>query len=74
MSISWKDVLHYGSALVLYLIGLIGASGVHLPGVTIDPATCFITASGILAAGLKGGLLSGANAAPASTNVTPLKK
>lgn len=58
-SVSWKDVLHYGSAAVLYVIGVVGASGAHIPGVTIDAPTCFITATGILAAGLKGGILSG---------------
>lgn len=59
MNFSWKDVAHYGAAAGLYVIGVIGASGAHIPGVTIDPVTCFATATGILAAGLKGGWTSG---------------
>jgi hypothetical protein len=52
---NWKDVLHYGSAALLVLIGVAGMLGVHLPGVTIDPTVCFATAAGIFGAGLKGG-------------------
>lgn len=50
----WKDILHYGSAAGLVFLGVLGAMGLHIPGVTIDPATCFATGGGIFAAGLKG--------------------
>lgn len=50
------DLMHYGSALVLLGLGVVGSLGVVLPGVTIDPATCFTAAVGVFAAGLKGGI------------------
>jgi len=59
MSISWKDVAHWGAAGALYLIGIAGASGVHIPGVSIDPATCFLAATGLVGAGLKSSVTSG---------------
>jgi hypothetical protein len=55
MTVDWKDVLHYGGALGLVALGLIASTGIHIPGVTIDPATCLAAGAGILAAGLKGG-------------------
>jgi hypothetical protein len=54
MTVDWKDVLHYGSAAGLLLLGVIGSTGIHVPGVVIDPATCIAAGGGILAAGLKG--------------------
>lgn len=57
--ISWKDVLHYGSAVGLVALGGLAMMGLHIPGVTIDPTICFTTAAGIFAAGLKGGVTSG---------------
>lgn len=52
------DFFHYGAAGVLYVIGVFGTTGLHIPGVTIDPVTCFAAATGIVAAGLKSGWLS----------------
>ena len=54
MNVDWKDVLHYSGAVGLLLLGIIGSTGIHIPGVTIDPATCLAAGGGILAAGLKG--------------------
>lgn len=59
--ISWKDVLHYGSAVGLVALGGLAMMGLHIPGVSIDPTICFTTAAGIFAAGLKGGVVSGGN-------------
>lgn len=59
MNISWKDVAHWGAAAALFAIGAAGAAGLHIPGVTIDPTTCFIAATGIAGAGLKSGVTSG---------------
>ena len=64
--ISWKDVLHYGSAVGLVMLGGLAMMGLHIPGVTIDPTICFTTAAGIFAAGLKGGVTSG-NSKPNAT-------
>lgn len=50
----WKDIMHYGGAAGLVFLGALGAMGLHIPGVTIDPATCFAAGGGIFAAGLKG--------------------
>jgi hypothetical protein len=50
---NWKDVLHYGSAVGLLLIGVAASMGLHIPGVEINPTVCFTTAVGIFAAGLK---------------------
>jgi hypothetical protein len=61
--ISWKDVLHYGSAVGLVMLGGLAMMGLQIPGVTIDPTICFTTAAGIFAAGLKGGATSGNGAA-----------
>lgn len=55
MNISWKDVVHYGAALGLVILGVLGE--LHVPG--IDPTVCFTAAAGIFAAGLKGGVTSG---------------
>ena len=65
--ISWKDVLHYGSAVGLVMLGGLAMMGLQIPGVTIDPTICFTTAAGIFAAGLKGGVRSG------KTNLTAVK-
>jgi hypothetical protein len=65
--ISWKDVLHYGSAVGLVMLGGLAMMGLQIPGVTIDPTICFTTAAGIFAAGLKGGVTSG------QTNLTVVK-
>lgn len=55
MNISWKDVLHYGSALGLVVLGVLGL--LHVPG--IDPTVCFAAAAGIFGAGLKSSATSG---------------
>lgn len=59
-NVSWKDVLHYGSAVFLFAMGGITEMGVHLPGIQVDPTVCFATGAGIFASGLKGGVTSGA--------------
>lgn len=52
----WKDIAHYGTAILLMLVGGVSEIGVQLPGVTVDnPKTVFATGIGILVAGLKGG-------------------
>ena len=63
-SISWKDIIHYGSGIGLLGLGLLAAAGIHIPGVTIDPTVTSAAAMGILAAGLKSTPLSGPAPAP----------
>lgn len=57
--ISWKDVLHYGGAAVLFLLGILGTTGLQIPGVQIDPVAAFAGAIGIFGAGLKSTPVSG---------------
>lgn len=60
MNISWKDIGHYGIALLLMADGAVSALGVALPGVTVsDPKMTFFAGLGILVAGWKGGFTSG---------------
>ncbi len=60
MNISWKDVLHYGSAVVAIAVGGLAEAGMQIPGVVIsDPKMTLMFGLGILAAGLKGGVTSG---------------
>lgn len=68
-SFSWKDALHYGGAGAVALIGVAGSLGVHIPGVTIDPTTCFLFAATAFGAGLKGGWTSGAPTPVSPTTV-----
>jgi hypothetical protein len=56
---NWKDLLHYGGAGGIALIGVVGSMGVQIPGVHIDPTVCFMFAAGVFGAGLKGGWTSG---------------
>ena len=59
-NLNWKDVCHYGSAIILMLVGGAGEVGIPLPGVTVsDPKTVLLSGVGILVAGLKGGWTSG---------------
>lgn len=61
MSVSWKDILHYGTAVAAILVGGLAELGASIPGVTVsDPKMTVMFGVGILAAGLKGGILSGA--------------
>lgn len=62
MNISWKDAAHYGSAFVLLGAAGVTELGVHLPGISVDPAVAGAAGVGILAAGLKGGVTSGTKA------------
>jgi len=58
--ISWKDVLHYGTALVCVAAGSLTELGVSVPGVVVsDPKLAISAGLGILVAGLKGGFLTG---------------
>lgn len=59
MNLSWKDVLHYGTAAALGLAALFAPALNTLPGIHIDAATASAAAVGIFAAGLKGGITSG---------------
>lgn len=58
-SLDWKDVAHYGSALVCLAMAGLSELGVSLPGVTVDPKVAGAAGIGILAAGLKSGVTSG---------------
>jgi len=54
---NWKDVAHYGTAVLLIAVGGVSELGVNLPGVVVsDPKTVFLAGVGILVAGLKGGV------------------
>lgn len=57
-SINWKDVLHYGSSLLLLLMAGLTELGVQLPGVQVDPKIAGAAGIGVLVAGLKGGITS----------------
>lgn len=60
MSISWKDVAHYGSAGLAVLIGGAAEFGLQIPGVVVsDPKMTITMGIGILVAGLKSGVISG---------------
>lgn len=60
MNISWKDLAHYGTALLLIAVGGATEVGLTLPGVAVtDPKMVLATGVGILVAGLKGGVTSG---------------
>jgi hypothetical protein len=50
---NWKDVLHYVGAAGLILLGLIGITGMHIPGVQIDPMTCIVTGLAVFGIGAK---------------------
>lgn len=58
-SVDWKDIAHYGSALVCLAMAGLSELGVTLPGVTVDPKVAGAAGIGILAAGLKSGVTSG---------------
>lgn len=60
MSISWKDMLHYGAALVCVAAGGLTEVGMQIPGVVVsDPKAVIAAGIGVFAAGLKGGITSG---------------
>lgn len=50
---NWKDVLHYGGAAALVGLGLIGMTGLHIPGVQVDPMTCIVTGLAAFGIGAK---------------------
>jgi len=52
MNFNWQAVIHYGGALLLFLIGVVGSAGLHIPGVVIDPTTCFTAATAYLGGGM----------------------
>lgn len=61
MKISWKDVLHYATGACAILIGGAAEFGLQIPGVVVsDPKMTVTLGIGIIVAGLKGGVLSGA--------------
>jgi hypothetical protein len=56
MNLNWKDVAHYGTAVLAISIGGVTEMGVQLPGVVVsDPKMTITMGIGILVAGLKGG-------------------
>lgn len=50
---NWKDALHYGGSAALVLLGLVGMTGMHIPGVQVDPMTCIVTGLAAFGIGAK---------------------
>ncbi len=53
---NWKDIAHYGTAVLLMLVGGVSELGLQLPGIVVsDPKMVMAAGFGIFVAGLKGG-------------------
>lgn len=46
-NINWGAVINYVIAALAILDGFLGYVGVHVPGVTVDPATAFAFGIGV---------------------------
>lgn len=53
MPTNLAHLLHYGAGVLAICAGVLTMLGVHLPGVTVDPATAIVVGGGILGVGAK---------------------